>query len=218
MKKTILAVLLAGTALVGTANAATVGTGSFGQYDFNYGTLGNPLPYGIVTVTDLGGGLVQIKEEMAPNYILNTGNHLALTFNLAGSGSIVAGSLPSLFSIATPGPFSNPPYGSFTDGIAGDCGNGASSGGCGTTLTFNFKDFSGLIANEFLLGGVLTSIFFASDIANIAGSGATGVVGAGGIVQTPITPALALFGAGLVGIGMLKRVTKKRKQTDAALA
>jgi len=30
------------------------------------------------------------------------------------------------------------------------------------------------------------------------------------LVQTPIPPALALFGMGLAGIGLLKRVTKKR--------
>ena len=211
MRKTILAVLLAGTAFVGTANAAT--TGSFGVYEFNYGTLGDPLPYGKVTVTDLGGGFAQIKEEMAPNYILDTGNHLPLTFNLAGSGSIDAydGIVAVLCRYAAP--FDNPPYGSFTNAIAGACGNGASGDGCGTTLTFNVKDFTGLISNDIIISGVLTSIFFASDIINIAGSGSTGAVGAGGIVQTPI-PASACFVRSRLGWYRYAQARHQEAQTN----
>ena len=86
---------------------------------------------------------------------------------------------------------------------------GGATSGCGSVLTFLVNGFQGLTSSDVKIDGVTTAIFFAADIINIA-TGSTGAVGAGGPLQTPIPPALALFGMGLAGIGLLKRVTKKR--------
>ena len=123
---------------------------------------------------------------------------------------INAASVLAPFSIATVVPVANPPWGNFTSAINGTCGSGASGGGCGSTLDFIIDHFQGFNANLVDYNGAATLIYFASDIINNAGSGGTGAVGAGGLVQTPIPPAVALFGLGLAGIGLLKRVTKKR--------
>ena len=129
-----------------------------------------------------------------------------LTFNLAAGGTINAASVTAPFSIASN--VTNPPFGTFTNAINGDCGSGASSGGCGSTLSFIINGFNGFVSNDVVINGVTTSIFFASDIINRAGSGATGAVGASFPTAVPIPPAIALFGLGLLGLGALRRVTK----------
>jgi hypothetical protein len=213
-KKTILmAVLLAGTALF-SHNASAATTSYDGVYNLTYGNLGAPTPYGSITVTYIGAtDSVSVHETVSPNWLLNNGNltNLApLTFNLNGTGVINAASVLAPFSIATDLPVKNPPFGDFTSAINGSCGSGASNGGCGSTLDFIIDHFQGFNANLVDYNGAATLIYFASDIINRAGSGGTGAVAAGGLVQTPIPPALALFGMGLAGIGLLKRVTKKR--------
>jgi hypothetical protein len=213
MKKTILmAVLLAGTVFAGNASAAT--TAYTGTYQLTYGDLGAPTPYGSITVTTIAGtDSVSVHETVSPNWLLNNGNPTVLaplSFNLNGTGVINADSVLAPFSIATVVPVTNPPFGAFTSAINGNCGSGSSSGGCGSTLDFIIDHFQGFNANLIDYDGAATLIYFASDIINRAGSGGTGAVAAGGLVQTPIPPALALFGMGLAGIGLLKRVTKKR--------
>ena len=71
------------------------------------------------------------------------------------------------------------------------------------------NDFSGFLSNDVVLNGETTAIFFATDIKN------AGVVGAGSPISTLIPPALALFLSGLVGIGMLRRVSKRKGVTVA---
>ena len=212
MKKIILmAALMAGTAFVSSASAAT---GSFGTYFLTYGSLGNPTPYGTVVVENLGGGVARITENVTPNFILDTGNHLPLAFNLAGQGTIDICSVTGLFAIDSTPPFSNQPFGKdWQNAISGTCGNGASDDGCGSVLSFLVNNFSGLSSSDVTINGVTTAIFFATDIINVA-TGASGAVGAG-MLETPIPPALALFLSGLVGIGMLRRVSKRKVVTVA---
>ena len=223
MKKTILmAVLLAGTAFASNASAATTAYTAYdGVYNLIYGNLGSPT-YGTITVTYIGADSVSVHESVSPNWLLNNGNltNLApLTFNLNGTGVIREGSVEAPFSIATVLPVANPPWGNFTSAINGNCGPGSSSGGCGSTLDFIIDHFQGFNANVITYDDAATLIYFASDIINNAGSGGTGAVGAGGLVQTPIPPAVALFGLGLAGIGLLKRATKKRNANlDIALS
>ena len=71
------------------------------------------------------------------------------------------------------------------------------------------NDFSGFLSNDVVLNGVTTAIFFATDIKN------AGVVGAGRPISTPIPPALALFLSGLLGIGILRRISKHKGVTVA---
>jgi hypothetical protein len=119
-----------------------------------------------------------------------------------------------LFAIDSSPPFSNQPFGKeWQNGITGTCGSGGSDGGCGSVLSFLVNNFSGLNSSDVVINDVTTAIFFASDIINVA-TGLTGAVGAG-VLQTPIPPAVALFLSGLVGIGMLRRVSKRKNQTVA---
>jgi len=133
-----------------------------------------------------------------------------LTFNLGVGGSIDPNSVLAPFTIATVLPVTNPPFGAFTSAINGACGSGSSSDGCGSVLSFLINNFNGFVSNDVMIGGSLVSVFFASDIINTA-NGQTGAVGAG-LTSTPtnvpIPPAIALFAAGLVGLGMIRRRKK----------
>jgi hypothetical protein len=207
--------LLAGT-LPGYADLAT-----FGQYDLIYSQFGSQ-PFGYVLVEDLGSGLAKVTENVSPNFLVNTGNdtnHFPLAFNLAGSGVINPGSIDPNppFTLATIASLSQPPFGSFTDGIDGNCNNGGSSNGCGVSLlSFTISNFSGFISNTWDSNGNApggnVEIFFASDIIDKSCTGAcTGDVGAGSPhpVPGPIVgaglPGLVLAALGMVGLSRRRR-------------
>jgi hypothetical protein len=76
-------------------------------------------------------------------------------------------------------------------------------------LSFIIDGYGGILGQDFTTSDNVTSqIFFATDLSNPT-RGVTGAAAAT-LLATPIPPALALFGMGLAGIGLLKRVTKKR--------
>ena len=208
MKKTILmAVLLAGTAFSHIASAATTTTVKYGTFNINVSPDLGSGTFGSITVTDLLNGSARVTETITnPNFIINAGNHTPLTFNLI-SGTINAASVSSPFSIDT-SPFTNSPFSnqlSFNVGIDGPGCSGGRSPGCGTMLSFIIDNYGGILGQEFTSGDVTSTIFFATDLSTPSGGGA-----AGATLATPIPPALALFGMGLAGIGLLKRATKKR--------
>jgi hypothetical protein len=196
MKKTILmAVLLAGTFFAGNASAATT-TVKYGTFNINVSPDIGSGTFGTITVTDLLNGTARVTETITdPNFIINSGNHTPLT--------------SSPYSIDT-SPFTNPPFSdklSFNAGIDGPGCTGGSSPGCGTTLSFIIDGYGGVLGQDYTSGGVTSTIFFATDLSNPT-RGVTGAAGA--TLATPIPPAVALFGLGLAGIGLLKRATKKR--------
>ena len=210
MKKTILmAVLLAGTFFAGNASAATT-TVKYGTFNINVSPDIGSGTFGTITVTDLLNGTARVTETITdPNFIINSGNHTPLTFYLV-SGTINAESVSSPYSIDT-SPFTNPPFSdklSFNAGIDGPGCTGGSSPGCGTTLSFIIDGYGGVLGQDYTSGGVTSTIFFATDLSNPT-RGVTGAAGAT-LLATPIPPAVALFGLGLAGIGLLKRATKKR--------
>ena len=90
MKKTILmAVLLAGTVFAGNASAATT-TVMYGTFNINVSPDIGSGTFGTITVTDLLNGSARVTETITnPNFIINSGNHTPLTFNLV-SGTINA--------------------------------------------------------------------------------------------------------------------------------
>ena len=102
----------------------------------------------------------------------------------------------------------NPPQLNFNAGIDGPGCTGGSSPGCGTMLSFIIDNYEGILGQDFTSGGVISTIFFATDLSDPT-RGVTGAAGAT-LLATPIPPAVALFGLGLAGIGLLKRATKKR--------
>ena len=210
MKKTILmAVLLAGTAFSHNASAATT-TVMYGTFNINVSPDMGSGTFGTITVTDNHDGSAQVTETITnPNFIINSGNHTPLTFSLVG-GTIDVSSLTALYSIDT-SPFTNPPFSNqlnFNAGIDGPGCTGGSSPGCGTMLSFIIDNYEGILGQDFTSGGVISTIFFATDLSDPT-RGVTGAAGAT-LLATPIPPAVALFGLGLAGIGLLKRATKKR--------
>jgi hypothetical protein len=213
------AVLLAGMALATNASAATV---MFGTFNLNVSPDLGPGSFGTIVVSDNGGGSALVTETItAPNFIINAGEHTPLTFNLAG-GTIRANSVTAPYSVDVT-PFTNPPFSNqivFNGGIDGPGCEGGSPPGCGSVLSFIIDGFGGFNSGAFTFNNVVSQIFFASDISNVAG-GVTGAVGAtlvGEVQQLPIPAPIALFAAGLAGIGMLRRVTRRRRDLDAALS
>jgi hypothetical protein len=140
-----------------------------------------------------------------------------LAFTLAGSGYIDKTSLGSLFSVANGSSLSQPPFGSFKDGIDGACGNGASGGGCGSTLIFDILSFSGFESINWDSGSSIIPIFFASDLADRTGctGNCAGSVGASTPMQTPLPAAAPLFAAGL-GLMAWLGATRRRKKSNRA--
>ena len=229
MKKllTIVTALLLSTA----ANAATFtlsdafGTGNFGT----------------VTATDLGAqagstDTVQLSFNFAPNWVIDSGSHFALTMSLIGTGRFDASSIVvpqgtlavQTHQTTTANFYSNSPFGNFSDALAGGCGTGTSSGGCGSTLLVNVINFQGFGAATNQYNG--NDIFAAVDIGErtcntegvctVVGTGAVGLTG--GLTptpfssETPIPGAVWLFGSGVAGYGIFRRRQKKAVQAKAA--
>jgi hypothetical protein len=187
--------------------------------------------FGTVTTTDLGPqagstDTVQVTIDMTPNYIVETGNlnsHVAVAFSLAG-GSIDQASLGTLNPSQPAGTWTalshqtattssgwvNQPFSFFNDAISGNCGNGASTGGCGSTLSFDIVNFAGFLAATNTFNG--QSIYASVDIYDLV-SKSTGAVGLTIaptptlFSATPLPGAIALFGPvlGLAFLGMRKR-------------
>jgi len=213
--------MLAGIFLVscGTGQAATftqsdfAGTGSFGTAT---AACQNAL------CTD-----VHVDVNMDPNILLQTGSHFLFTLSLAGSGvidplsiALGQGSDIQVLAKTSPASYSNSPFKFFNTGISADCGSGGSSGGCGSTLSFDIDNFSGfLFATEQFNG---FNIIAAADILLTNCTGAcTGVVGLTGDLtptpfdvpgETPIPGAVWLFGGGLGLLSMFGRRKKKAPQ------
>jgi hypothetical protein len=226
MKK-LKAALVAATALLATsaANAAT-----FTQSDFSgVGT------FGTIFATDLGPqsgstDTVHIAIDMSPNWVIDSGSHFALTLSLIGTGRIDQSTVTTTQGVLTVQThqtnvanfYSNSPFGDFSDALAGGCGSGTSSGGCGSTLDFNIINFQGFAAATDLYNGL--SIFAALDIGErscnsagvctVTGTGAVGLSGGLSVTpqlaETPLPAAVWLFASGLAGFGALMR--RRRKQ------
>jgi hypothetical protein len=229
LKKLLLAsAVLAICAGVNAANAAEFTLSSA------FGT-GN---FGTIFTQDLGAGTVQVQIDMSPNFIIDTGEgHLALTLSLLGTGRIDATTIDALNPLQPAGSFTplphlavanyqNSPFGLFTDAIEGDCGNGASSGGCGSTLVFNILNFQGFGPATNLFdppppGGPTFPVFAAMDIF-LAPEGPTGAVG---VTVAPgprsVTPVPGpIVGAGIPGIiaacvGLMGLARRRRKMQVA---
>src|SRR5262249_20243984 len=91
--------LLAGVALPGSVNAATVGTGTFTS-DHCTGSCG-PQAGGFATITgtDQGGGIIDITITPLHNNGFVNGGQTTFTFNLVGNPTITYSNLPSGFTV-----------------------------------------------------------------------------------------------------------------------
>jgi hypothetical protein len=220
MKKLLLLTAVAMLAAV-PAKAAT-----FTQSDFagtgNFGTA-------TASCLDASCDQVGVNVNMDPNILLQTGSHFLFNLSLAGSGFIDASSIDlaqgtniQVLTHTSPATYSNGPFKFFSDGISADCGNGGSSGGCGSTLSFTIDNFSGFLFATTQFNNM--NIIAAADVLlTDCTGGCTGPVGLTGdltptpqITPTPLPGAVWMFGAGLGGIVMLSRRKKKKAAEQSA--
>ena len=207
------AILLAGMALATNASAATFtsdhcsGTGGCG---------GNGTAFATITGTQVNANTVDILiTPLNGNLIIGSGL-TTFTFNLTTNVDVTYSNL----TLANQNPGFSVVNG-FNIGMA--TGNLSQHAGVGATAIHNngFGDFTGtgLTLDDFAEKSINGDVaaFFALDILSKA-TGNTGLVdcctGQPTPFDVPIPAPLALFAAGLVGISMLRRVTKKRTQAD----
>jgi|SRR5579864_5138745 len=200
-------VILAAVALAPAANA-TVCTTTDCTYTFDTTAVSafGAGPFGTVELT-LVGSLIDFSIKLAPGFtLIDTGTHEAFTFNDTLTGGVTISAISSATYTQGTGPFNNPGFSTFTDGlISTTCTNG---GGCGSnTLTFDVSRTGGFTSVQQLVAlstGAGTAAYFSADVAL---NGATGTIG----VSTAPTPSVpepitsALVGAGLIGLAFVHR-------------
>ena len=144
---------------------------------------------------------------MAPNFVVDTGSHWALTLSLTGTGRIDESSFNKVNGVDVftaqdhldVAGYSNSPFGKFTDAIAGACGSGASGQLCGSSLSFNILNFQGFEAATTSFGTF--PIYAALDVfrPTPCSGDCTGVVGlTNDPTPTPFSPVPGpIVGAGI---------------------
>jgi len=159
---------------------------------------------------------VHVDITMAPNFVVDTGSHWALSLSLLGTGRIVESSfnLVNGVDVFTAQPhlavanYSNSPFGKFTDAVSGACGPGASALLCGGSISFDISSFQGFGAATTLFdpppaGGSTFPIYAALDVfmpTPCTGS-CTGAVGlTNPLVPTPFGVPGPIAGAGIPGL------------------
>lgn len=162
-------------------------------------------PFGTVTLSQDGANTVLVTETLASGVgFVQTGAGDALAFSITGDPAIAITNLTAGF-VQDSSPKSSP-YGPFNYGIS--CGTACGSGGSSPyfgTLSFDVNA-AGLTPGSFTTTG---GYMFASDIIdnNVDGKPTGNVAGAGSTVPEPTT--LSMLGAGLLGLGFIRRRISK---------
>ena len=171
---------------------------------------------GVVTVTDLSGGGVDVNVNLTTAagtsaFVNSGGPHTPFTFSLDATGLLQLGTIvilsPATFTLAT-GSQLNTPYGTFTSGIqCTTCGNGATGQTAGP-LHFTIDN----ITSADFIGGSL-GYFFAADLLGPDGN-STGAVAS--VAAVPEASTWAMMILGFMGVGFM--AYRRRGQPSLRLA
>jgi hypothetical protein len=173
--------------------------------------------FGTVTAQDLGPqpsstDTVRLTFSIPPPpFLIDVGSHFLLTMSLTGTGRFDQSNIQTLNNNAftyTVQPHLDPPlnnqngysngtFKQFSDAIAGACGSGGSSGGCGNSFIVDVINFQGFAPATTLFNGS-NSIFGALDIQFAQGQ--TGTVGFGGDPCCTRSVPGPIVGAGVPGL------------------
>jgi len=205
--------------LIGQAQASVV-TSNLDIFSTSAGIAVPNTILGVVTVTDIAGGVtVDVTMKNGAEFV-NTGGHTTFAFNLSPSSTLINVSqisgLTSGFTFQTPvpGSYADPAFGPFLYGI--ECTSGCPNGGTSPPV----PPSSGPL--DFTITGVSTTNFlnvngyvFAADL--IGPLGGTGAVAGDPLVRgVPEPSTWAMMILGFMGVGLM--AYRRKTQTSFRLA
>ena len=164
-------------------------------------------PFGTVKLVQ-GTNSVNVTVTLAPNEnFVSTGAGDALEFNVKGNPTVDTTSMTSGFAVG-PAPNTASIFGQFLESVT--CEKIACKGGNGPAGPLSFTvDLNGISVDDFIAND--KGYYFAADI--MGSNGQTGNVAAKAgvtVQQTPEPMTFTLLGAGLVGVGLLRRRISSR--------